>query len=630
MIKNIEKLKQWTGEKMGKCYLAHLDEDFNSLQSETEATVETLERLSETSEAYLKAVSKRLEATDKYKGLAIETFGIVMSAQAHVFPEGSSYGEALLHMGEAHQRIGLAQNEMVRISDYSYLINMLDLRIFEEGLYGAPSSRSSIENEINQLAGSYIACLEREHAQVKDYQHLQRKLHSRRLDYDAKLAKVHRARKEKPEWEEEMQAAKAKYGETRECLLEMMMSIIELQDENLHCLKIYYDAQLECARKTVKILEAIPESTFVTHSHDPSISPSTSCPHKISKQSLYESDDEQSVCSDDHSSIHSESATSHRRSRAGSVSDIRRQAITKRPPTDLSRSFSYSNSTGALKRQSMVSPRLPSIISQPSVLPNRTPHQKHVRAIYNFEASQVDELALRKGDLVRVSEEIDEGWWEGELIDSNGVKHEGMFPSNYVEEVPNDTGLGCPRSNTSCSSRYLDGDEAAYYERGSGSPTINSEPESMPELHTVNIPTVKRVSPPPSRHSSVPAVATRSDLIHTLPPNGSVSLASLPSKLVGVRTPPPLPPRRRTADLLRDSLTFNNAPSPPSAASPSSISSTGMGYIPKDYTISLNSSPAVSGNMGPCCECDCKAFTTNVLKRESCNNCFHNHLINAQ
>ena len=34
-----------------------------------------------------------------------------------------------------------------------------------------------------------------------------------------------KAKKEKPEWEEEMQASKAKYEETRECVLGVMAAI---------------------------------------------------------------------------------------------------------------------------------------------------------------------------------------------------------------------------------------------------------------------------------------------------------------------------------------------------------------------------------------------------------------------
>ncbi|KAF9993873.1 hypothetical protein BGZ80_006228, partial [Entomortierella chlamydospora] len=56
MIKNIGKFKQWTGEKMGKNPKSRMDEDFNTLTAETEAKRIALEKLGDTSHAYLKAI----------------------------------------------------------------------------------------------------------------------------------------------------------------------------------------------------------------------------------------------------------------------------------------------------------------------------------------------------------------------------------------------------------------------------------------------------------------------------------------------------------------------------------------------------------------------------------------------
>jgi len=56
---------------------------------------------------------KRVEGDDKYKGLAVETFGMSMSAQSYTLREGSAYREALHQMGDAHQAIGAAQAELV-------------------------------------------------------------------------------------------------------------------------------------------------------------------------------------------------------------------------------------------------------------------------------------------------------------------------------------------------------------------------------------------------------------------------------------------------------------------------------------------------------------------------------------
>ena len=57
-----------------------------------------------------------------------------------------------------------------------------------------------------------------------------------------------------------------------------------------------------------------------------------------------------------------------------------------------------------------------------------------VRAVYDFEPDEPGELALKKGDIVRVLDSVYEQWWRGEK------RHEvGIFPVNYVEPMPDDT-----------------------------------------------------------------------------------------------------------------------------------------------------------------------------------------------
>ncbi|XP_042903160.1 rho guanine nucleotide exchange factor 7 [Parasteatoda tepidariorum] len=53
-----------------------------------------------------------------------------------------------------------------------------------------------------------------------------------------------------------------------------------------------------------------------------------------------------------------------------------------------------------------------------------------VKALYDYKASNNDELCLKKGDVVTVTQALEGGWWEGTL---NGVT--GWFPSNYVKEL---------------------------------------------------------------------------------------------------------------------------------------------------------------------------------------------------
>lgn len=56
-----------------------------------------------------------------------------------------------------------------------------------------------------------------------------------------------------------------------------------------------------------------------------------------------------------------------------------------------------------------------------------------VKARFQFEQTNEDELSFSKGDIISVSRQEEGGWWEGSL---NGKT--GWFPSNYVRELKGD------------------------------------------------------------------------------------------------------------------------------------------------------------------------------------------------
>ena len=58
-----------------------------------------------------------------------------------------------------------------------------------------------------------------------------------------------------------------------------------------------------------------------------------------------------------------------------------------------------------------------------------------VKARFNFEQTNEDELSFNKGDVINVTRQEEGGWWEGNF---NGKT--GWFPSNYVREIK-----GCGR-----------------------------------------------------------------------------------------------------------------------------------------------------------------------------------------
>ncbi|KAM9034937.1 rho guanine nucleotide exchange factor 7 isoform 5-T5 [Sarcophilus harrisii] len=68
-------------------------------------------------------------------------------------------------------------------------------------------------------------------------------------------------------------------------------------------------------------------------------------------------------------------------------------------------------------------------------------HQLVVRAKFNFQQTNEDELSFAKGDIIHVTRVEEGGWWEGT---HNGKT--GWFPSNYVREIKSNEKPVSPKS----------------------------------------------------------------------------------------------------------------------------------------------------------------------------------------
>ncbi|XP_042573325.1 rho guanine nucleotide exchange factor 7-like isoform X2 [Cyprinus carpio] len=66
-----------------------------------------------------------------------------------------------------------------------------------------------------------------------------------------------------------------------------------------------------------------------------------------------------------------------------------------------------------------------------------------VKARFNFQQTNEDELSFNKGDIIQVSRQEEGGWWEGSV---NGKT--GWFPSNYVKEIKGSDKPVSPKSGT--------------------------------------------------------------------------------------------------------------------------------------------------------------------------------------
>ncbi|XP_042359484.1 CD2-associated protein isoform X2 [Plectropomus leopardus] len=61
---------------------------------------------------------------------------------------------------------------------------------------------------------------------------------------------------------------------------------------------------------------------------------------------------------------------------------------------------------------------------------SKKPKRRQCKVLFDYQPQNEDELELKVGDIVDITEEVEEGWWNGNL----GGKS-GLFPSNFVKEL---------------------------------------------------------------------------------------------------------------------------------------------------------------------------------------------------
>ncbi|KAJ3145854.1 hypothetical protein HDU86_000621 [Geranomyces michiganensis] len=314
---------------MGNSQKTETSEEFKRLELETEIRRDFTEQVHEALSIYLKAMGKRKESVaDKSKKLPLEIMAESMIHFGTMLHEDSLYGKALVKFGESHEKIANYQVE--------YIAGVKD---------------------------SYVSNLESIVTGMKEYAAHKAKLERRRLDFDAKLNKVHKSRKEKPELEEETRVAQAKYEESLTDTTAKMIELNSNEDEQLEDLLRFMDAEAEYHRKSLDTI--------------------TSLQRALAEYVLLD------------------------RAKSREFRETTLSVAACRPSSE--------QVWKTYRRGTEVSTAL---------VCKRNSNSNGQRALIH--------LSVRKGEVVNVICEIDDGWWEGEILGAGRI---GMFPSNYVEAV---------------------------------------------------------------------------------------------------------------------------------------------------------------------------------------------------
>lgn len=277
------------------------------------------------------------------------------------------------------------------------------------------------------------------------------------------------------------------------------------------------------------------------------------------------------------------------------------------------------------------------------------------RALFDFTGQNDDEISFKVGDVITVINEIDKGWWVGEVHNKRGI-----FPVNYTEPYdPQKHPLPPLPNNDLDPSREAplppEPKERAYQ------PTMPNRHQSTPNL--------PNGATTPNEPNHYPNGATTTPIQQTEPnhyPNGATTpiqqtepnhyLNGAASPIHQSGTSTPIQPTDYGATLHQEpqelhldtniphyplqqplqqhslpdlTPTTSRRPPPPpvTTSSPSVPTVTGVTRT-KSVAIRAPPPPPTTTTTTTCPECDCRDYIENVFKPGYCNNCFHKHTTN--
>ncbi|XP_056109423.1 SH3-domain GRB2-like 1a isoform X1 [Rhinichthys klamathensis goyatoka] len=209
---------------------------------------------------------------------------------------------------------------------------------------------------------------------LKDIQHHLKKLEGRRLDYDYKKKRQGKIP------DEELRLAVEKFEESKDVAVTSMQNLLDTDVEQVSQLAALVESQLQFHKQSMEVLEELAERMR----------------ERVNK------------------------AQSQPRQKRMPVS---------RPSFD----YSESEDSNGGWNPSAASPSYPSAAA-PSF--NRTSSRQKrnstdqpcCKALYDFDPENHGELGFNEGDVITLTNQIDENWYEGSLRGQAG-----LFPCNYVE-----------------------------------------------------------------------------------------------------------------------------------------------------------------------------------------------------
>uniref|UniRef100_A0A8D0R9Y7 Endophilin-A2 n=2 Tax=Sus scrofa TaxID=9823 RepID=A0A8D0R9Y7_PIG len=391
--KQFYKASQLVSEKVGGAEGTKLDDDFKEMEKKVDVTSKAVTEVLARTIEYLqpnpasRAKLTMLNTVSKIRGQVKNPgypqseglLGECMIRHGKELGGESNFGDALLDAGESMKRLAEVKDSL----DIEVKQNFID----------------PLQNLCDK--------------DLKEIQHHLKKLEGRRLDFDYKKKRQGKIP------DEELRQAMEKFEESKEVAETSMHNLLETDIEQVSQLSALVDAQLDYHRQAVQILDELadklkrrmreassrPKREYKPKPREPldlgepeqsnGGFPCATAP-KITASSSFRSSDKPTRTPSSRSMLLGAREE-------GAVAWAGREAVSRCTPA------------GAGDKPDLPPPPAP--LDQPSC-----------KALYDFEPENDGELGFHEGDIITLTNQIDENWYEGMLHGQSG-----FFPLSYVE-----------------------------------------------------------------------------------------------------------------------------------------------------------------------------------------------------
>jgi myosin tail region-interacting protein MTI1 len=219
-----------------------------------------------------------------------------------------------------------------------------------------------------------------------------------------------------------------------------------------------------------------------------------------------------------------------------------------------------------------------------------------VKALFDYSSPHDDDLPFNIGQIITVTEEEDDEWYCGEYLDDAGIKHEGIFPRNFVEKYeptapPRPTRVRTKKESDPAApaAELVASPPKAAQEDEPEEPQDDSDTEEQAVPQPTIAPAVATSPPDPAAQAKPAESATSPVLTQQAPKFTEPAATSPPAPKAAPAQPkssgPPPVSDKPTSNSFKDRIAaFNKAAAPPVAPfKPSSLSSGTGGFIKKPF-----------------------------------------------